>query len=175
MTPDTPSDVQSASDEIDPALLDVKNYPEEMFMDIYGNGGKAWDQKAHPNLPDVKFRCRYIRADLVQAQRPVVDVDKQQLKKDFHANVIAEDGEDISFKDRYIQGGWGAIDYLYEQGHLSPAPDRIREALKVIECLNQRKFSGAGHIGGPQLIITLEELSVLEQGLASQEEKPDGQ
>ena len=50
---------------MDDELLNVKCYPEAMYMDVYGNGHRNWDRDKHKNITDVDFRVKYIRFDLV--------------------------------------------------------------------------------------------------------------
>ena len=61
------------SKEIPEELLHIKSYPEQMFMDIYGNGHSAWDQKNHRNIDDVEFRCEYIRKDKYDVIKNALD------------------------------------------------------------------------------------------------------
>ena len=64
---------------IDDDLLNMRKYPPCMFMDMYGNGNRAWDQLDHRNINDVIFRVKYIRADLVvemvdEVRKPPADI-----------------------------------------------------------------------------------------------------
>lgn len=45
-------------------LLDATNYPEAMFMDMYGDASQSWDRLNHKNVNDVIFRVKYVRADI---------------------------------------------------------------------------------------------------------------
>ena len=49
----------------DDGLLNMRTYPKFMFMDMYGNGCKAWEQLDTKDVDSVIFRVKYVRADLV--------------------------------------------------------------------------------------------------------------
>ena len=57
-------DFEYAHKVIEEDLVNLKKYPETMYMDIYGNGCTTWD-RADKCPSDVVFRAKYIRADIV--------------------------------------------------------------------------------------------------------------
>lgn len=53
-------------DKLPKELLDLTQYPEVMYMDMYGNGSQHWDRRTEKSdLFDLVFKAKYIRADLV--------------------------------------------------------------------------------------------------------------
>lgn len=61
------------------SLLDIETYPQNMFMDVYGNGHTTWDQPSD-TFPEVLFRIPYIRADIHETLKAERDALRKELK-----------------------------------------------------------------------------------------------
>lgn len=66
--------------DLDGYILDLREYPKVMHMDMYGNGSHYWDQPKDDNDPfNVIFRAKYIRADLVAEK--INEVQKEAFER----------------------------------------------------------------------------------------------
>ena len=77
-------------------LLNLKKYPQTMFMDMYGNGSQCWDRadKQETDPFDVVFRAKYIRIDLaLERTKQVTERNlkaQEVIKHDEFYHVISE-------------------------------------------------------------------------------------
>lgn len=121
--------------KFDDDLLNLRKYPRMMYMDIYGNGTKAWDH--NKNCEDIVFKAPYLRLDL--AIEEATEAAKKSFELGMEKNNATPEHELLRALAqtliRDIEHGCCHTDQLQE----SESFKRLKEAL-VVAVLNPPEF-----------------------------------